>query len=173
MADQITQGEDTTTTPKNEDKSGEKTFTQAEMNAILQNRLAEQKAKAELTIQESVNKALEEERRVASLSQKEREAELTRKSQETLSAKELELSLRQNKLDFVDKFNEAKIPTKLIDFVLDKDPKVMEANFIKLKETYSTSIADGIAEQLKGKTTIADPSVNNSGKTDGGLIRTF
>jgi len=171
----ITSDTNTTIVPKEGEKVGDittKTFTQDELNSILQKRLADEGLKSQKAIEDSVMKAIEEERRVAGLSAKEKDVELQRKADELMKSRDLDITLRENKIDFITKLNEAKLPIKFVDFILDKDPQVMQARFEVLKNDYANAIAEGISNQLKGTNATKDPLNNNSGGIEP-IVRIF
>jgi len=131
-------------------QEGEKTFTQEELNKVLSERLAHEKRKFEKELSEKIAKEKAEAERLAKLSAEEKEKELTSKQLEELRLKEKEVTIRENKLEAISAFDEAKIPIKLVDFVVDADAEKMREKINSLKETWQNAISDEVARQLKG-----------------------
>jgi len=135
---------------QNEEQEGAKTFTQDELNKVISERLSQEKKKFEKELSIRLAKEKEEAERLAKLSADEKEKELVGKQMEELRLKEREVSLRENKLKAISVFDEAKIPLKLVDFVVDVDAEKMEEKITSLKETWQNAVSDEVSRQLKG-----------------------
>lgn len=145
-----TQEAETPEAPQKEEKKGGKSFTQEDLNRVLQERLAEEKAKSEAEKQKAVEEARKEAERLATLSQEEKQKELTEKQREYLESKEREIQLRENKLDAISKLDELKMPIKFAEFVINEDKEVMFDRIKQLNEAWTNSLNEAIADQLKG-----------------------
>jgi hypothetical protein len=141
-----TQEVETPDTSTNEDKPEEKTFTQAELDEILKKRLAREAKDAEAKIKEAQSEA----ERLAKLSAEEKEKELVEKSKREMEAKMREVSVRENRLDAIELFNEAKVPINLVDYVVDEDKEKTLENAKVFSDMYNESVSKSVAEQLKG-----------------------
>lgn len=145
-----TQEAKTPEAPTKEEKKVAKTFTQEDLNRVLQERLSEEKAKSESEKQKAVEEAKKEAERLATLSQEEKQKELTEKQREYLESKEREIQLRENKLDAIAKLDELKMPIKFAEFVINEDKEKMFERIKDLNESWTTSLNEAIADQLKG-----------------------
>ena len=145
-----TQESETPEAPIKEEKKGGKSFTQEDLNRVIQERLAEEKAKSETEKQKAVEEARKEAERLATLSQEEKQKELTEKQREYLESKEREIQLRENKLDAISKLDELKMPIKFAEFVINEDKEVMFDRIKQLNEAWTNSLNEAIADQLKG-----------------------
>lgn len=145
-----TQESETPEAPQKEEKKGGKSFTQEDLNRVLQERLAEEKAKSETEKQKAVEEARKEAERLATLSQEEKQKELIEKQREYLESKEKEIQLRENKLDAISKLDELKMPIKFAEFVINEDKEVMFDRIKQLNEAWTNSLNEAIADQLKG-----------------------
>lgn len=148
---QITQGGGTATTPTNEDnKAGEKTFTQADMDNLAGKIRGEEKAKNDQAIKEAVAQAIAEERRQAKLTEEEREKEAKSKYEAELKARENEITLRENRVKAQELLAKNNIPIDLVDFVVDLDATKMQDKIDTLAKTYNKSVETGVTDKLKG-----------------------
>lgn len=155
----------------NEDKGGQKgtetpkTFSaeehQAELDRIASKTREEERKKAEKAIADAVAKATEEAERRAKLSEEERAKELQAKQQKEFEERERSVTLRENRAAAIEKFAELKLPTKLVDFVIDTDTAAQEGKITSLNEAFNQAVKDGVAEALKGKA----PTDVNAGKS--------
>lgn len=141
---------ETPATTNGEEKGGNKTFSQDEVNNIVSERLKDVKAKQEEAIQNAVALAIAEEKRQAKLTEEEREKEAKSKRESELKAREDEITLRERKLEAQELLAEKHIPIQLADFVIDLDEKITKNNIEKLAKTYSKSVETGVTDKLKG-----------------------
>ncbi len=158
-----TQGTVTPTVPANEDKGGNKTFSQDEVNNIVSERLKEVKSKQDEAIKNAVALAVAEEKRQAKLTQEEREKEARSKREAELKAREDDITLRERRLQAQELLSAKNIPLGLVDFVVDLDENITKNNVEKLAETYSKSVENGVANKLKGTPPL---DFSNSNKAD-------
>lgn len=161
-----TQDAGTPTTSTNEDKGGNKTFSQDEVNNIVSERLKDVKAKQEEAIKNAVALAVAEERRQAKLTEEEREKEAKSKREAELKAREDDITLRERKLQAQELLQAKHIPIDLVDFVVDLDETKTKDNIEKLAKTYSKSVETGVTDKLKGTPPKDFSSSNNNEKTD-------
>lgn len=139
------------TTPV-EEPTGGKTFTQAELDAIVGKRVNDVTAKQSQAVTDAVAKAIAEERRQAQLTQEQRDKEAEAKRQADLKAREDAITIRERKLKAQEKLAEKGVPIGMADFVVDLDEAKMDANIEKLAQSYSQSVEAGVTNKLKGNT---------------------
>lgn len=142
-----------------------KTFSQEELDKIISNRLSEVKKKLEAEKDKAIAEAKAEAERLAQLSNEEKEKELTQKQLEALSEKEKELASRENKLKAIEIFDEAKIPIKLVDFVVDSDGDKMIQKIEILKESWKSALSEELQKSVSGEVP-KDFKVNSSKKRE-------
>lgn len=142
-----------------------KTFSQEELDKIISNRLSEVKKKLEAEKDKAIAEAKAEAERLAQLSNEEKEKELTQKQLEALSEKEKELASRENKLKAIEIFDEAKIPIKLVDFVVDSDGDKMMQKIEILKESWKSALSEELQKSVSGEVP-KDFKVNSSKKRE-------
>lgn len=119
----------------------EKVFTQEDLDRVAAKTRAEEKTKAD--------KALEEEKRLAKLSEDERKAEEQKKHDKEMTDRETELKVATNKLAFTKKFEADDIPNKFIDYITDKDPEKMEAKYNAFKTEWNDELNKKLEEKVK------------------------
>ncbi len=140
-----------TPTPTNDGANGgEKTFTQADMDALAGKIRNEEKAKHDQAVKDAIANALEEERRQAKLTAEEREKEAKAKRETELKKREDEITLRERRISVQESLREKNVPTELADFIVDLDEKITNENIEKLVKVYNKSVEDGVAGKLKG-----------------------
>jgi hypothetical protein len=152
-----TQEVDTPETSNNEEVQEDTTFKQEDVDKIITERLAREREKWQKEVKELEKekaKELEQEKKeiekLANLSAKEREEELQKKYEEDLNKKELVLAERENRLEIIDKFSEAKVPLHLVDLVIDPDRDKTLEKAEQFIETYQKSVEVSVADKLKG-----------------------
>lgn len=158
-------------TPVTSEKEGvveEKTFTQAELNDILKQRLARQEKDLEVRIKEAQKEA----ERLAKLSAEEKEKELVARSTKELEGKMKEVSIRENRLDAIELFTESKVPASLVDYVINEDKEKTLENAKTFAGLFNDSVAKAVAEQLKG-TPPKDISANSKEQSAKAVVTTF
>lgn len=149
---------------KEQDKKEENVLTQEQVDRIIQERLDRERKKLTKDAEDRIKKAQEEAERLAQLSAEEKQKELEAKNREELQGREREIAKRENRLEAIERFSEAKVPVHLVDYIIsdDKD-KTLERteDFIK---SYNESVSQSVADQLKGTPPkdIADNSKNST-----------
>lgn len=162
-----TQGTNTANVPTNEDnKAGNKTFSQDEVNNIVSERLKDVKSKQDEAIKNAVALAVAEERRQAKLTEEEREKEAKSKREAELQAREEQITLRERKLQAQELLQAKHIPIDLVDFVVDLDETKTKDNIEKLAKTYNKSVETGVTDKLKGTPPTDFSNSNNNDNTD-------
>ncbi len=132
--------------------AGDVVFTQDQVNALIQKRLAEEKSKNEKLLTETLASKLAEQERLSKLTQEEKERELLNQSKMQIEAKQRELNIKENKIFAYEKFTELGIPTSLIDMVIHEDKEIMESNIQKLQTDFKKAVESEIKNALKGTT---------------------
>lgn len=171
---QITQPVNTADTGKNEDnKAGNKTFTQADMDNLAGKIRGEEKAKNDQAIKDAVANALAEYDRQAKLTEEEREKEAKSKREAELKQREDEITLRERRLEAQELLNAKNIPIDLVDFVVDLDANKTKENIEKLAKTYNKSVETGVTDKLKGTPPTDFSNSNNKDNTSKKIVGAF
>ena len=143
---------DTPTEPVIDDKAAEPTFTQAQVDEIINKRLAKERAKFDEQLKNKVSEA----ERLAKLNEDERAKEEIRIAQENLNNMTAEFNKmkadfeRQQMLAQVTKeLNDRKLPIGMAENLMGKDAEATKANIDAFEETWRTSLADAIKSEIK------------------------
>lgn len=135
-------------TNKEGQEQGEKTFTQAELNKILQERLDREAKASEKRTAEAVKQALEE----AKLTAEEKAAKEQERALKAMEAREAEIRKRETRLKAVELLSEKKLPGGLIDLVNLDGEEACSASIEAIEKTFSASLQAAVNERLKGST---------------------
>ena len=143
----------------------EKLFTQAELDAIVQKRLAKEQSKFEQRLEERLNQ-LEEAQKLSQLSDDERkEVEYNKRVQE-LEAREKALKEKENAYNKQQYQNEIEsqlkqkgLPTDLADLLVGFDAETVASKIDVLAQSMGASVSNQIQEKLKSTTTPQEPTV--------------
>lgn len=147
---QTTQGAVTPNASTNEEKGGNKTFSQADMDNLAGKIRSEEKAKYDELVKNAVANALKEQERQAKLTQEEREKEARTKQEAELKERENNITLRERRLEAQELLQSKHIPIELVDFIVDLDETKTKENIEKLAKTYNKSVENGVTDKLKG-----------------------
>lgn len=137
---------------------GQKLLSQNEVNSIIQKRLDEETKK----FNELKAKEIAEVERLAKLSADDREKELLAKSETERQERDKELTLRENKLEGIQKLAEAGLEISLIENVLTTDKEQMGRNIERLQSAFQKAVEVKVNERLKGGTPQSYDNNNNS-----------
>lgn len=155
-----------TPTVDNKDVKGGKTFTQEDVDKLIAKRVSEETAKNQDAINQAVENALAEERRKAQLTAEEREKEARSKREKELQDRENDVTLRERRIQAQELLQDKKIPVDLVDFVVDLDEAKTKENIEKLAKTYNKSVETGVTDKLKGTPPTDFSNSNSNNKAD-------
>lgn len=136
---------------KGEDQRGEKKFTQADLDKVLESRLKRAEASYEKKLQAELDKRISDYERKSKLTEAERVAEASKEKEASLAQKERELAVRENRNFAIDELREKKIPTDLVDYLATADRDETEANIDKFETAWTKAIAEAIADASRGE----------------------
>ena len=130
----------------------QKTFTQDEVNALIQKRIGEVQSKNDEANKKAIADAITEYERKAKLTEEERLNEARKAKDDELAQKERSITLRENRADGIEKLAELNIDTKMVDFVVDIDKDKMMDNITKLNKAFNEAVSKAVEAKLAGKT---------------------
>lgn len=156
MTDQTNQEANTEATNQGADTSKEQTtdksFTQADIDKAISERLKREKEASEKRIAETLRKEREEWERQSKLSEEQRAEEQRKQMESELSEKERNLALRENRADARELLIERGIDSSLVDFVVDVDADKTKENVTQLEKAYAAAVKAGVDKALAGTT---------------------
>lgn len=132
-----------------QDENSNKTFSQDEVNNIVRKRINEINAKSEASIADAVEKAKIEWERQAKLTEEERASEAQKAKARELEERDRSLTLRERKADALVLMTEKKLPSALVDYVVDMDSDKTKANIEALSEAWNKAVEEGVKAKLK------------------------
>ena len=137
---------------KEESKGGDKVFTQDEVTAIVEARLARERSKAEKETEKKIESAIQEAERLAKLSEDDRKKEAEEAKDKELEATKAELARVYLERDTMSRLAEEKIPSEFKDFLMGTDAESTNENIKAFKPIFESMIQKQVEERLKGKT---------------------
>lgn len=162
--------------PAGDDPKDPKTFTQAELDKLLQSEtdkrvteaLKTSRAKWEEEYKEKLERERKEAERLAKLSAEDKEKELLEKSKREIEERERAIKLKELKLDAIDILAEKKLPIKFADMLIGDNAENTLANIKVFETSWQEAIDLAVKEKLKGATPKAGGSdvVKNPWKDD-------
>jgi len=139
------------------DKGGEeRRFTQAELDALLERRLARERQAAKKALDEAVDKARQEGEERARMSEQERaraDAERATQAQRdreaALNARESEITRRELRAEAVDTLQQRQLPRELADLLDYSSAEARDKSLETLEKTYRASVQAGIDARIR------------------------
>ena len=138
--------------PPVESTPDDKSFTQADIDKAISERLKREKDASEKRIAETLRKEREEWERQSKLSEEQRAEEQRKQMESELSEKERNLALRENRADARELLIERGIDSTLVDFVVDVDADKTKDNVNQLEKAYAQAVKAGVDKALAGTT---------------------
>jgi len=163
---------ETLDTSKKVEKTEEKLLTQDQFDKALKERLDRERNKLLKETEAKIKEVQAEAERLARLSAEEKEKELTVKQNEEIKEREKGIAVRENRLDAIELFTEAKVPTELVTYVINEDRDRTLENTETFIKTFNESVAKAVADQLKG-TPPKDISVNSNNNQAKKVVKSF
>ena len=134
------------------EQTTDKSFTQADIDKAISERLKREKEASEKRIAETLKKEREEWERQSKLSEEQRAEEARKQMESELSEKERNLALRENRADARELLIEKGIDSVLVDFVVDVDADKTKENINLLEKAYAQAVKAGVDKALAGTT---------------------
>lgn len=126
----------------------EKLFTQSDIDRIISDRLRREEEKRA----KEIERAKEEGKRLASLTEDERKQEEQRLKEQELEETKEKLRRLELTNDTVDRLNEEGIPLEFKEFLMGDDAESTNQNIKNFKMIYQKEIENAVVERLRGKT---------------------
>ena len=140
MAEETTAVETTQATPT------AKTFTQEELNAIIDKRLERERRDA----QARIDKAVTEAQKLAKMSADERAEHERQELQKKLSEREAEITRRELRAEAKSQLSDKGLPVELADVLPYTDADTTNAALVAVEKVFRQAVEKGVTERLKG-----------------------
>ena len=127
-------------------EAAEKTFTQKDLDAIIDKRLARERKDAENRIKEAVTEA----QKLAKMSADERAQHEREELQKTLSQREAEITKRELKAEAKSQLSDKGLPVELADALPLNDAESTSQAIEAIETAFRKAVEKGVNERLKG-----------------------
>ena len=136
-----------------------KTYTQDEVDKLLQSEadrrvteaLKTARAKWEKEFREKLEKEKKEAERLSKLSAEEREKELLKQKEQELAEKERAIRMKELHLDTIEVLAEEGLPVGFAEFLIKGDAETTNENIKKFKKEWQEALSKAVDERIKGK----------------------
>lgn len=126
----------------------EKTYSQAEVDALLQQEADRRVGLAMKKQERKFNEKLKEAERLAQMNEQEKYEYQLRQREESIAQKEKELALLENKNEASKILAEKGISLTLVDFVVAEDAETMKSNIDLLDKAFKASVKTEVEKRL-------------------------
>nr|DAT44362.1 MAG TPA: Major capsid protein [Caudoviricetes sp.]DAX99342.1 MAG TPA: Major capsid protein [Caudoviricetes sp.] len=134
-----------------EANNGEKqvTFTQDQVNELIQKRVNELNKKSDEKTKQAVADALSEYERKAKLTEEERATEAQKEKLKEIEAREHSITMRERKSDCLLALSKKNIPADFADYLIDNDAEKMAANIEGFSTLWEEKLMEGVQAKIK------------------------
>lgn len=166
MADELkNQGSTEESTDKNTGDNAEKTYTEAEVQALLQQEADRRVSSALKKQQKQFESKMEEAEKLRNMDNAQRkEYEYQQKVQE-LERREHEFTIAQNKLEATKVLSTRGLPIEFVDYIVADDAETMIENINVFEKAFKSAVQDAVTKK------ISSPSPKNSSVKQTGMTR--
>ncbi len=151
-------------TPATEE-TNEKTYTQEEVNKLLQQEGDRRVNQALKKQQEKFEKEKAEFEKLRDMDESQKKEYEYNKRVEELAAKEKEFTITQNKLEASKIMSEHGLPISFVDYIVAEDAETMMANITTFETAWKAAIADAVQQRL------AQPAPKGSNVSQQGMTK--
>jgi len=167
MEDQNKKPADQTSDEQNKQgkTDGEKTFQQADVDAIVSKRLAEEQNKMRKEMQDVLAKERKEAERMAKLSAEEKEKEMLSKQQKENVEYATKLAVRENTLDVKEYLDENGVDKEFAEWFVIPDKEMSMDRAKSFIDKFNKAIQAGVDKKMEGGSApkaIGNNSINTS-----------
>lgn len=127
-----------------------KTYTQAELDALLQAETDRRITAAQKKWEKSTEYKLKEAEKLSKMSEEERNKAKIEELQAELIKRDKEVSLRENKISCITEMEKRNIPTQLVDFIVSDDADIMLENLNKFEKSLKKLVNDEVNKRISG-----------------------
>ena len=141
---------DTSTTDTNKAGEGsvEKTYTESEVQALLQSESDRRVSSAQKKQQKEFETKMAEAEKLKAMDENQRkEYEYTQKLQE-LEQREREFTVAQNKLEATKVLANRELPIEFVDYIVAEDADTMMENINTFERAFKAAVADAVAKKI-------------------------
>ncbi len=137
---------DTDKTADEDKPSGEKAFTQADVDKLISQTIAKERARAD----KAVSAAKTEAEKLATMTAEQRAEHERQERENKLAAREAELSRRELRATALQTLAEKQLPAELAEVLDYTDADKCSASITSVEKTFRAAVQKGVEERLKG-----------------------
>jgi hypothetical protein len=126
----------------------EKTYTQAEVDAMLQSEGDRRVQQAQKTWQKNAEKEKAEAEKLRSMDESQRRDYEYEQKVQQLEQREKEFNLAQNKLEATKVMANRGIPIQFVDYIVAEDADTMMENITTFEKAFKAAVADAVAQKI-------------------------
>lgn len=130
-----------------------KTFTQEELNAIIDKRLERERKDA----QARIDKAVTEAQKLAKMNAEERAEHERQELQKKLSEREAEITKRELRAEAKSQLSDKGLPVELAEVLPYTDADTTNAALVAVEKVFRQAVEKGVTERLKGNAPKVSP----------------
>jgi hypothetical protein len=142
-----------------------KTYTQEEVDALLQSEADRRVSQALKKAEEKKAAAVKEAQRLAAMNEQEKYEYELQQRENAIAEKEKQLALAENKNEASKILAEKGISISLVDFIVAEDAETMKANIDLLDKCFKDSVKAEVEKRLKSATPKTNVQVNTDEMT--------
>lgn len=148
-----------------------KTYTQEEVNALLQQEADRRVTQALKKAEEKKAAAVKEAQRLAAMNEQEKYEYELQQRENAIAEKEKQLALLENKNEASKILAEKGISISLVDFIVAEDAETMKSNIDLLDKCFKDSVKAEVEKRLKSATPKTNVQVNTDEMTKEKFIK--
>ena len=150
----------------NEQNAEDKKFTQAEIDKIVEKRIARERSKIDAEVEKRLQEKESEAKRLAKMTDEERKDEERTKRERELEERERKIAIAEMRAEAEKQLREKSIPQELAQFIVDADAEITKTNLETMERVFNEALEKSVEERLRGKTP-AKPTDNKGGAKAG------
>ena len=149
----------------NNGEKQETTFTQTQVNEMIQKRVNEVNKKSEEKTKQAVADAISEYERKAKLTEEERATEAQKAKLAEIEERERSITMRERRSDCLTELSKKNIPTEFADYLVNQDKDKMTENINQFSKLWEDKLMEGVQAKLKASGSIPTDKSSNSSHT--------
>lgn len=134
-----------------ENKVATKTYTQEEVDALVQSEADKRVNQALQRKEREINRKLTEAEKLAKMSEEDQLRYKLDQKEKELAAKESEFALKENKIEAMKVLSERNLPTELVEFVLTDDAETMLENITTMEKIIKNVVNAEVKSKIQGQ----------------------
>ena len=148
MADENVKGSENKSTEDTQGTSEQKTYTEEEVQALLQKEADRRVSSALKKQKEQFEKEKAEAEKLKDMDESQRREYEYQQRVSELEAKEREFTLTQNKLEATKVLANRNLPVEFVDYIVAEDAETMMANIETFEKLFNSAVSDAVSKKI-------------------------